>query len=269
MARENLLFAVKTVKEVLDAYPEQYETLKHRTKLQPEEIDAWQKAADNMYIPYDRKLGIHPQDEDFLELEKWDIRNTPREHFPLLLNYHPLVIYRHQVIKQADVVLAMFLLGNMFTDEQKNRNFEYYDPLTTGDSSLSACIQSIVAAEVGENEKAMDYARYAVLMDLADIGGNMADGCHIASMGGTWMVGVYGFAGMRDYNGQITFAPRLPKYIEELRFPLQIRGQRLVVYITQTEAVYLLEDGIYLEITHQGETFPLKEGVPHKCKIRG
>jgi alpha,alpha-trehalose phosphorylase len=269
MARENLLFAVKTVKEVLDAYPEQYETLKHRTKLQPEEIDAWQKAADNMYIPYDRKLGIHPQDEDFLELEKWDIRNTPREHFPLLLNYHPLVIYRHQVIKQADVVLAMLLLGNVFTDEQKNRNFEYYDPLTTGDSSLSACIQSIVAAEVGENEKAMDYARYAVLMDLADIGGNMADGCHIASMGGTWMVGVYGFAGMRDYNGQITFDPRLPKHIEELRFPLQIRGQRLVVYITQTEAVYLLEDGIYLEITHQGETFPLKEGVPHKCKIRG
>jgi alpha,alpha-trehalose phosphorylase len=163
----------------------------------------------------------------------------------------------------------MLLLGNMFTDEQKKRNFEYYDPLTTGDSSLSACIQSIVATEVGESEIAMGYARYAVLMDLADIGGNMADGCHIASMGGTWMVGVYGFAGMRDYNGQITFDPKLPKYIEELRFPLQIRGQRLVVDITQTEAVYLLENGIYLEITHQGEMFHLKEGVPHKCKIRG
>lgn len=268
MARENLLFAVKTVKEMREAYSEKYESLKHRTDLEPSEIDAWQKAADNMYIPIDRKLGIHPQDEDFLELEKWDIKNTKREQFPLLLYYHPLVIYRHQVLKQADVVLAMFLLGNMFTDKKKKRNFEYYDPLTTGDSSLSACIQSIMAAEVGENEKAMGYARYAVLMDLADIGGNMADGCHIASMGGTWMVGVYGFAGMRDYDGRITFEPRLPKYVEELRFSLQVRGQRLKVTMTSKEAVYLLEDGVQLELSHQSKSYLLKESQPVHCKIK-
>ena len=267
MARENLFFAVKTVKEMLDAYPDQFENLKHRTNLETNEIDTWQKAADNMYVPFDRKLGIHPQDEDFLDLEAWDIKNTPREHFPLLLNYHPLVIYRHQVIKQADVVLAMFLLGNMFTDRQKKRNFEYYDPLTTGDSSLSACIQSIIAAEVGANEKAMGYARYAVLMDLADVGGNMAEGCHIASMGGTWMVAAYGFAGMRDYDGHITFEPRLPKYVETLRFSLQIRGQKLKVQITNKEAVYILEEGIQLEILHQGKSYLLKESQPVHCKI--
>ena len=267
MARENLFFAVKTVKEMLDAYPDQYENLKHKTNLDDSEIEAWQKAADNMYIPFDRKLGIHPQDEDFLDLETWDIKNTPREQFPLLLNFHPLVIYRHQVIKQADVVLAMFLLGNMFTDKQKKRNFEYYDPLTTGDSSLSACIQSIIAAEVGANEKAMGYARYAVLMDLADVGGNMAEGCHIASMGGTWMVAVYGFAGMRDYDGRITFEPRLPKYIETLRFSLQIRGQKLKVQITNKEAVYLLEKGIQLEIYHQGKSYLVEESQPVHCKI--
>ncbi|NIQ11108.1 MAG: glycoside hydrolase family 65 protein, partial [Gammaproteobacteria bacterium] len=134
MARENLFFAVKTINEMRESYPDQYESLKHKTKFDEAELAVWQKAADNMYIPYDRKLGIHPQDEDFLELEPWDIKNTPRERFPLLLNYHPLVIYRHQVIKQADVVLAMFLLGNQFTDKQKQRNFDYYDPLTTGDS---------------------------------------------------------------------------------------------------------------------------------------
>jgi len=267
MARENLFFAVKTVKEMLDAYPDQYENLKHRTNLETDEIDAWQKAADNMYVPFDRKLGIHPQDEDFLDLEAWDIKNTPREQFPLLLHYHPLVIYRHQVIKQADVVLAMFLLGNLFTDKQKKRNFDYYDPLTTGDSSLSACIQSIIAAEVGANEKAMGYARYAVLMDLADVGGNMAEGCHIASMGGTWMVAVYGFAGMRDYDGHITFEPRLPKYIEVLRFSLQIRGQKLNVQITNKEAIYVLEKGIQLEISHQKKSYLLKEAQPVHCKI--
>ncbi len=268
MARENLFFAVKTVKEMQDAYPDQYETLKHRTKLDHAEIEAWQKAADNMYIPYDRKLGIHPQDEDFLELETWDIKNTPRDQFPLLLYYHPLVIYRHQVIKQADVVLAMLLLGNMFTGKQKKRNFEYYDPLTTGDSSLSACIQSIMASEIGESEKAMGYARYAVLMDLADIGGNMADGCHIASMGGTWMVSVYGFAGMRDHDGRITFDPVLPKYIDVLRFSLLVRGQRLRVELAANEAVYLLESGVQLEIKHQGKSFLLKEGEPVRCPVR-
>jgi len=268
MARENLFFAVKTVKEMLDAYPEQFDSLKHKTNLDVSEIEAWQKAADNMYVHFDSKLKIHPQDEDFLELEKWDIKNTPRAHFPLLLNYHPLVIYRHQVLKQADVVLAMFLLGNMFTDKQKKHNFEYYDPLTTGDSSLSACIQSIMAAEVGDTEKAIGYARYAVLMDLADIGGNMADGCHIASMGGTWMVGVYGFAGMRDYDGRITFDPKLPKYIDELRFSLQIRGQKLKIDMTGDEAVYLLEKGFELEISHQGKILSLKEGEPIRCRIK-
>jgi alpha,alpha-trehalose phosphorylase len=140
--------------------------------------------------------------------------------------------------------------------------------LTTGDSSLSACIQSIVAAEVGAAEKAMGYARYAVLMDLADIGGNMADGCHIASMGGTWMVATYGFAGMRDYDGHISFDPKPPQYIDELSFPLTIRGQRLRVEMTRREATYLLEEGIQLEIAHQGKKFILTEGEPVSCRIK-
>ena len=268
MARENLFFAVKTVMELRDNYPEHYVNLQHRTDLQPEEIDAWLNAANNMYIPFEEPLGIHPQDDDFLELEKWDIESMPKDQFPLLLNYHPLVIYRHQVIKQADVVLAMLLLNHIFTDKQKKRNFEYYDPLTTGDSSLSACIQSIIAAEIGEIEKAIEYARFAVLMDLADIGGNMADGCHIASMGGTWMVVAYGFAGMRDYNGRISFNPKLPEPIDELRFPLQIRGKRLVVEIIHNEVTYLLKEGIELEIMHQGQTHILQKGKPLVCKIK-
>ena len=268
MARENLSFAARTVEEMRETYPDQYASLVHRTKLEAGETEAWQKAADHMYVPYNRKLGINPQDEDFLDLEVWDIKNTPRQHFPLLLNYHPLVIYRRQVIKQADVVLAMLLLGNLFTVGQKKRNFDYFDPLTTGDSSLSACIQSIVAAEIDDKEKAIGYARYAVLMDLADIGGNMADGCHVASMGGTWMVGVYGFAGMRDYDGNISFNPKIPKYVDSLRFPLQIRGQRLVVHMTYKEATYLLEEGLELEIEHQGKRHTLKQGAPFKCKIK-
>ncbi|MBW2519290.1 MAG: glycoside hydrolase family 65 protein, partial [Deltaproteobacteria bacterium] len=267
MARANLLFAVKTINDMRDNLPDQFAALVHKTRLEDDEVAAWQRAADQMYIPYDKDLGIHPQDEDFLELEVWDIMHTPRNRFPLLLHYHPLVIYRHQVIKQADVVLSMLLLGNEFTDKQKKKNFDYYDPLTTGDSSLSACIQSIVAAEIGASEKAMGYARFAVLMDLADIGGNMADGCHIASMGGTWMVAVYGFAGMRDYGGEISFDPRLPKYVDELRFPLMIRGQQISVTITQKDATYDLEAGKGLTVSHQGKKLNLTPGNPIRCKI--
>ena len=136
-----------------------------------------------MFIPFDEATGIFPQDDGFMDKERLDLNSIPRDRFPLLLYYHPLVIYRHQVIKQADIMLAMFLLENEFTFEAKRRNFRYYDPLTTGDSSLSSCIQAIVANEVGDGQKSIDYARASLLMDLADVGGNVKDGCHIAAIG--------------------------------------------------------------------------------------
>ena len=203
---------------------------------------------------------MNPQDDSFLEREVWDIKNTPKDKFPLLLHFHPLVIYRYQVIKQADIVLAMFLLGNEFTLEQKKRNFDYYDPLTTGDSSLSACIQSIVAAEIGYDDVATKYMRYAVLMDLADVGGNVRDGVHVASIGGTWMAMVYGLAGMRDYGGKLSFNPR--KFVERMSFPLTVRGQRLEVTIDNGNATYTLRQGEGLTIRHKDEELKLAEGKP-------
>ena len=213
-----------------------------------------------MYIPIDERLGIHPQDESFLDKEPWDFKNTPPEKYPLLLAFHPLTIYRHQVIKQADVVLAMFVHGENFSLEQKKRNFEFYDPLTTGDSSLSSCIQSIISLEIGEYEKAAYYARMALLMDLADVGGNVKDGCHIASMGGTWMALAYGFAGMRDYDGVLTFRPRRPPDGEGImRIPLTMRGQRIEVEIdTEARTVkYSLREGEGLMLRHEEEEIHL------------
>src|SRR5215469_4338057 len=135
---------------------------------------------------------------------------------------------RAQVIKQADVILAMFLLSHEFSLEAKRRNFDFYDPLTTGDSSLSSCIEAIIALEVGEFDKAVTYMRAALLMDLADVGGNVTDGCHIASMGGTWMALVYGFGGLRDYGGNLSFRPqRPPEEQAVLQFTITWRGQLL------------------------------------------
>ena len=160
-----------------------------------------------MHIPYSEALGIHPQDAVFLEREVWDLENTPREQRPLLLHFHPLVIYRYQVLKQADVVLALFLQGNHFTDAEKLADFEYYDPLTTGDSTLSAVVQSILAAEVGYQDLALEYFRESIFVDLGDLHHNAADGVHVASAGGVWTALVSGFGGMRDHFGDLSVRP--------------------------------------------------------------
>jgi alpha,alpha-trehalose phosphorylase len=216
-----------------------------------------------MYVPYDEKLKIVPQDDSFLDREPWDFKNTPSDHYPLLLFYHPLNIYRKQVIKQADVVLAMFLLGDAFSAEAKKRNFEFYDPLTTGDSSLSSCVESIIAAQIGDIEKAIRYGMAALLMDLADVGGNVKDGCHIASMGGTWMMLAYGLGGMRDHDGMLSFWPRrAPEDNAALRFPLTYRGQMLEVEIGLEKVEYALREGECLVIRHETEEIQLTREQP-------
>jgi alpha,alpha-trehalose phosphorylase len=260
MARENLWYAVYAVEFLRDKYEKSYTQLAHLTSLDPAELAEWKRAADNMFIPYDERTKINPQDDDFLDREVWDLDATPPGKFPLLLHYHPLVIYRRQVIKQADLILAMFLLGDEFTLEQKKRNFDYYDALTTGDSSLSACIQAIVACEIGYDEIAIKYLRYAVLMDIANVGGNVRDGVHIASIGGTWMAMVYGLAGMRDYDGKLSFDPT--RLIEKLSFPLMFRGQRLEVLIEKESVTYTLREGSGLTVYHGKQPVNLKVGEP-------
>ncbi|UCG13826.1 MAG: glycoside hydrolase family 65 protein [Deltaproteobacteria bacterium] len=262
MARENLWYAAETVNWLAKEQPARLRELVDRTDLDLSEVGEWERAADLMYIPFDETRGINPQDDSFLEKEVWDFENTPADKYPLLLHHHPLVIYRHRVIKQADMVLAMFLLGDEFSLEQKKRNFDYYDKLTTGDSSLSVGIQSIIAAELGYMEKAREYSRYALLMDLADIGGNVSHGCHIASTGAVWMVCVYGFGGMRDYDGILSFNPRLPDMALRLRFPLTVRGQVLHVDVGKESVTYSLRQGDGLVIQHEHEEIRLSPVAP-------
>jgi alpha,alpha-trehalose phosphorylase len=263
MARENLRYAAQTVQTLREVEPDAFNVLAQKTSLEPSEVADWLRAADKMHVPYDGKLKIIPQDDDFLEREPWDFRKTPPDHYPLLLFYHPLDIYRKQVIKQADVVLAMFLLGDAFPPEMKKRNFDFYDPLTTGDSSLSSCVEAIIAAQTGDVEKAIRYGMAALLMDLADVGGNVKDGCHIASMGGTWMMLVYGFGGMRDDDGTLSFWPRrAPQDNAILRFPVTYRGQMLVIEIGVEKVEYTLREGDGLVIRHEKEEIHLTKERP-------
>ncbi|MHC4765136.1 MAG: glycoside hydrolase family 65 protein [Planctomycetota bacterium] len=269
MARENLWYAAEVVRHMKESQPDRLEALVHRTGLQDQEIGQWKEAADRMFLPYDEKAGIHLQDDHFPFRKPWDFEATAPDRYPLLLHYHPLVIYRHRVIKQADVVLAMFLLGNEFSLEEKKRNFDYYDPLTTGDSSLSVCIQSIVAREIGRLEKAQEYIRYAALMDYADIGGNVGDGCHIASMGGTWMAIVYGLAGFRDDDGRFCFRPRPPANIRRLRFCLTLLGNVLEIELSPEQVTYTVTEGEGLAIEHEDREVQVAPGAPITLPVTG
>ncbi len=262
MARLNLNYATAVLQELRERDPHRYRVMCSDVDLDDDEILGWRRAAEAMHVPYDEKRGVNPQDAQFLEREVWDFEATPPDHYPLLLHYHPLVIYRHQVLKQADVVLAMFLLGNEFTFAQKRSNFDYYDPLTTSDSSLSPPVHSIIAAEIGEEEGAMAHFRLALLMDLADVADNASDGVHVASTGGIWMALVYGFGGLRDFDGAIQFDPALPAGWSRLRFPLTVRGQRLVADITSDRLTLSLEEGRGLSVSVRGQEVELGPGAP-------
>jgi alpha,alpha-trehalose phosphorylase len=252
MARLNLRYAGATVRRLQSEHPEAMAALRIELGLDPSEADQWDRAAERMYVPHDPRRGITPQDATFLSHERWDFADAAENRFPLLLHHHPLTMYRRQVLKQADVVMAMFLLGNEFSLEQKQRNFDYYDPITTGDSSLSASVQSIVASEIGNEDAACGYFDYAVLMDLADVAGNVSDGVHIASAAGAWMALAFGFGGVRDFDGELTIDPRLPRRFRSLGFSLRFHDRQLRIRLSHDDEQYVLDEGDPLEVAIRG-----------------
>jgi alpha,alpha-trehalose phosphorylase len=256
MARFTMRYAARCIAFLRECAPDDYARLVRRTGLGEGEVAAWHHACDAMYVPFDEQLGVHPQDESFLERERWDFENTPSDKYPLLLHFHPLVIYRHQVLKQADVVLAMYLRGEHFSLEQKRRNFDYYDPITTGDSSLSACVQSIAAAQVGYDDLADDYFRQSLYLDLADTHGNTSDGVHIANAGGVWAALVHGFGGLADNGDNIKLTPRLPGAWTSMAFRLRRHGSDIHVTVDT--------EGATIEV-RAGNPVPIQtpEGVTH------
>ncbi len=267
MARFNLAKAAEQLRAMESGLPAAYARVRERLQLDADEIDEWSAAADAMAIPYDESTGINPQDAQFLDREVWDLRKTPADKRPLLLHYHPLVIYRFQVLKQADVVLALFLQGDHFTAEQKRVDFEYYDPITTGDSTLSGVVQSVIAAEVGYRSLARRYFHNALFVDLADLHGNSRDGVHVASTGGVWNALVFGFAGMRDYNGQITFDPRLPAEWAGLTFHLTLRGTRVQVDLAQDSMAFSVVEGAAAELSVRGHRFTVSAEAPVRVPL--
>jgi alpha,alpha-trehalose phosphorylase len=259
MAQRNL----RTAADAVERHPHRAAEL----KVDDEEAAAWRDAAAKMVIPYDEALEVHPQAEGFTDHQVWDFAACGVGQYPLLLHFPYFDLYRKQVVKQADLVLALFLCGDSFSAAEKQRDFDYYEPLTVRDSSLSACCQAVVAAEVGHLDLAYDYFAEAALMDLDDLEHNTRDGIHIASVAGTWIAAVAGFGGMRDHDGQLSFSPRLPAALTRLKFRLMFRGTSLRVEVDNRHARYSVVDGKSLEIRHHGDRVTVKPGQTLQLEI--
>ena len=226
-----------------------------------DERASWLTAASGMVVPFDAELGVTAQSEGFTRYRPWNFAATTQADYPLLLHYPYYLLYSSQVVKQADLVFALYVCGDRFTPEQKRRDFDHYEPITVRDSSLSASIQAIVAAEVGHLELAYDYFRETALIDLRDRAGDATHGLHLASLAGAWLVAVAGFGGLRDHGDTLAFAPRLPSSLTRLCFRLLFRGQRLRVELVPDHAEYEVADGAPLQLLHHGEAVTLRAGV--------
>lgn len=264
MAQMHLGFAATLVQLLQTQYPQDWMRVAQLIHYQEHEAGIWQRAADRMYLPYHAERQIHEQDDSFLSKKVWDFAATPKENYPLLLHYHPLVIYRHQVCKQADVVLALLLLSDQFKLDDKRRDFDFYETVTTHDSSLSTCIFSIIAAEVGYHDKAYDYFMQTARLDIDNTHGNTHHGVHTAAMAGTWLGVAYGFAGMRIKNGLAHFAPVLPKQWQHYRFHVHLQGALLQVQVNADTVAYQLLRGDKLQFQHRDELITLQSD--HACR---
>lgn len=225
-----------------------------------QELQSWRLAADAMYVPFDDELGIHLQDQDFARHDRFDFESIRPDQYPLFLHVPYFQLYRHQVVKQPDLALAMALRPDAFSRDEKLRNFAYYEALTVRDSSLAAGTLSVLAAELGDVQLAYDYLAEAALLDHHDLARNTADGLHLAALAGGWTAAIHGLAGARVDGDRLTFSPRLPTQLDRMAFTYVFRKRQLRVTFDQREANYSLIRGEAIEIEHWGHTLEIAEG---------
>jgi alpha,alpha-trehalose phosphorylase len=267
MAKHNLKWAEKAYHILKSKDEVALKQLMDKISLDEAEVSRWLEAAEKMYLPYDEGLGINPQDDTFLNKDIWNFEETPDDHYPLLLHYHPLTLYRYQVCKQADTILAHFLLEDEQNMETMRNSYDYYEKVTTHDSSLSSCVFSIMASKLGFEDKAYNYFIETARMDLDNTHGNTKDGLHMANMGGTWMAIIFGFGGLRIKENGINLHPMLPKQWEGYTFPLQYKDRKLEIEVSKGETRVQLFTGENLEITIYGKSLTIEKNNPIVVKM--
>jgi alpha,alpha-trehalose phosphorylase len=263
MAALHLKYAARVYFELAKTHPEAWRELTARLQLERDEVTGWLTASDAMYLPYDARLAIDAQDERFLAKPRLDLPSSSGK--PLFLTQHPLTLYRHQVSKQADLILAMVFAGDGVPLDRLRRNLAYYEAVTTHDSTLSPCAYAIAYATAGLPEKSVEYFRKNVFVDIDDEHGNVAHGSHMASLAGSIMAIQWGFAGMTWRGGVLGFRPTLPESWSSLAFRILWRGRLIELDISHSSVTYTLVHGEPLEVRHFESSFMLESSVALDC----
>ena len=268
LTRDQFLFTLSVLDKLKEESVEAYEAMLSKCAVDEQELSRWKTAAEKMYIGYDEALGIYLQDDDFLDKDPIDVDAIPPEKLPLLTHLHPLNLWRYQVIKQADIVLLIYLYSHQFTQEMKQKIYDFYEPKTIHDSSLSAGIHCIVAQDIGYSTEAYGYLKQAARMDLDDVNRNTFNGVHSACQGSTYMMIVNGYAGMRDYDRKLHFKPAIPKHWKQYRFKVFHRGCRVEVTVDQANAAFRLIEGKEMTLECYGQDVKLKAGEKAVCPLK-
>ena len=260
MAQFHFRFAFKVANELKENAPEVYARLAEKVGLTDDEVNRWQMAADKMYYRYNEELGIHEQDDSFVYKDAVDMDTIPK-NVDLRSMTHPLDLWRMQVSKQADVVLANFIFGNQFSSEEKLRNYDYYEPKCNHGSSLSAAIHMIMAAEL-EKPETYEFFRCAAYMDISDFKKNTYGGIHMACLGGVWMSVANGYLGMRHFEDGLHFNPNIPKEWNSYTLRLAYQGAKMEVKVEQEKAVFTLVSGDSFSFKLKNKLVTLNEENP-------
>ncbi|WP_217615424.1 glycoside hydrolase family 65 protein [Cellulomonas sp. GbtcB1] len=256
VARENLRAAA----DACERHPD----VAARLGVTATERAEWRRAADRMMVPYSEELGVTEQHEGFTRHAPWDFTAPENTRYPLQ-EHHPFVeIYRRQVTKQADLVLALHVAADDIPVEQKRRDFAYYEAITVRDSSLSAPAQAVVAAEVGHPDLAYAYARECALIDLSDLRASSAEGLHVAALAGAWTALVVGLGGLRQVGDAVHLTPRLPRRLTRVAFTVLQAGARVEVDVRQDLVAYRLLSGEEARLTHHGDPVHLTTATPEQ-----
>lgn len=269
LTKKQMKFTLEQVEKMRTRDPERLAALMKKCDVDEEELALFDRVEKNMYLPYDRENEIYMQDDNFIYKDPIDIENIPLNKLPLLTNLHPLNLWRYQVCKQADIVLLMFLCSNEFTPEMRKKVFDFYEPRTIHDSSLSAGIHSIVACDIGYSEEAYGYLKQACRMDLDNVNRNTYFGIHAACMGSCYMMIVNGYAGMRVYDGALHFKPYIPENWKGYTFKIVFGGSKLLVNVSAEKTAYTLLSGTELTLYDNERAVTLSSQSPEICVKRG
>ena len=256
MGQRTLAYAAEVLDRMSRERPADFDALRERTGLGAGEIDGWRQVAENMYLPQD-ETGLIEQHDGFFDLPHTDVAAVPQSEFPLYEHWSYDRIYRTDMIKQPDVLMMLYLYNSSFSRSVKEVNYGYYQPKTIHESSLSPAIHSILAAELGRMEEAVDLFGFATRLDLDNYNCNTREGLHITSIAMAWANIVYGFAGLRSDADVLRFAPHLPERWRRLSFSLTYKGRVLSLCLEPDTTTIQLRSGAPVELLIYDEQYTL------------